>query len=177
MIVPEEKKAQVRKALKTIYPSLSQPHYPEGVQWRAIENIADRDFTVTEQMKYEQSTLLQDLCSTSYKNLQHLHDEVEVEPYLSLSQILISLLSHKDPTRKLFFMVQQTYDDEPVLFSCMEKSSQEVASILPILSLLLEGWLGMNVAHYFRSSCTIGNDGYKWDDDLEKWYLSVMTIN
>ena len=35
-------------------------------------------------------------------------------------------------------------------------------------SLLLEGRLGMNISQYFRSSCTIGNDDYQWDDDLEK---------
>ena len=175
VLVPEDKKAQARKALKTVYPSLPQPHYPEGIQWRAIENIADRDFTVTEQasivaerMKHKQSAFLQDLCSTSYKHLQNVHVEVEVEPCLPLSQILMSLLSYKDPTRKLFVMVQQTYDDEPVTFSYMAESSQEVASILPILPLLLEGRLGMNVSQYFRSSCTIGTDGYQWDYDLEK---------
>ena len=49
MVVPEDKTSQARKAFKSIY--LSQPHnnYPEGIQWRAIENIVDRDFTVTEQ--------------------------------------------------------------------------------------------------------------------------------
>ena len=161
--------------MKTVYPSLPQPHYPEGIQWRAIENIADRDFTVTEQasivaerMKHKQSAFLQDLCSTSYKHLQNVHAEVEAESCLPLSQILMSLLSHKDPTRKLFVMIQQTYDDEPVTFSYMAESSQEVASILPILPLLLEGRLGMNVSQYFRSSCTIGTDGYQWDDDLGK---------
>ena len=111
---------------------------------------------------------LQDLCSTSYKHLQHVHAEVEVEPYLPLSQILMSLLSHKDITRKLFIMVQQTYADEPVTFSYIAESSQEVASILPILPPILEGLLGMNVAHYFKSSGTIGTDGYKWNEDLEK---------
>ena len=65
-------------------------------------------------------------------------------------------------------MVQQTYDNEPVTFSYMVELIQGVASILPILPLLLEGRLGMNVAHYFRLSCTIGIDGCKWDDNLEK---------
>ena len=122
-------------------------------------------------MKYKQSAFLQDLCFTSYKHLQNVHAEVEVEPYLPLSQILMSLLSYKDTTRKLFVMVQQRYDDEPVTFSYMVESSQEVASILPILPLILEGRLGMNVAQYFRSSCTIGTDGYQWDDNLEKVVL------
>ena len=80
----------------------------------------------------------------------------------------MSLLSHKDITKKLFIMVQQTYADEPVTFSYIAESSQEVASILPILPPILEGLLGMNVAHYFKSSGTIGTDGYKWNEDLEK---------
>ena len=156
VIVTEEKKTQARKALKSIYPSLLHPHYLEGIQWEAIENIADSDLIVTEQasivaerMKYKQSTFLQDLCSTSYKYLQNIHTEVEVEPYLPLHQILMSLLSHKDPTRKSFVMIQHTYDNEPVTFSYMAESSQEVSSILPILPLLLEGRLGIKVAHYF----------------------------
>ena len=45
------------------------------------------------------------------------------------------------------------------------ESSQEVSSIFP---LILEGRLGMNIAHYFRSSYMIVTDGYKCDDDLEK---------
>ena len=49
VIVPEDKKTQARKALKSIYSSRLHNNYPEGIQWRPVENIADRDFTVTEQ--------------------------------------------------------------------------------------------------------------------------------
>jgi len=49
VVVPEDKIAQARKALKAIHPSRPHNNYPEGIQWRAIENIADRDITVTEQ--------------------------------------------------------------------------------------------------------------------------------
>ena len=175
VVIPEDKKAQARKALKAIYPSRPHNNYPEGIQWRAIENIADRDFTVTEQssivaerMKFKQSAFLQDLCTTEYKHLQNVNAEVDIEPYLPLSQILMSLKSHSDPAKGLFVMVQQEYDDEPVTFSYMAEVSQEVAAILPILPLLLEGRLGMNVSQYFRSSYTIGTDGYKWDSTLDK---------
>ena len=65
VVVPEDKKAQARKALKAIYSSRPHNNYPECIQWRAIENIADRDFTVTEQssivserMKFKQSAFL-----------------------------------------------------------------------------------------------------------------------
>ena len=157
--------AQARKALKEIYPS---PHnnYPEGIQLRAIENIADRDFIVTEQssivaerMKFKQSAFLQDLCTTDYKHLQNVNVEVDIEPYLPLSQILMSLKSRRDPTKGLLVMVQHEYDDESVTFSYMAEVNQEVAAILPILPLLLEGRLGMNVSQYFRSSYTIGTEG------------------
>ena len=113
VVVPEDKKAQARKALKKIYPSIPRQHYPEGIQWRAIENIADRDFTVTEQstivaktIKYKQNAFLQDLCTTEYRNLQNVNAEIETESYLPLSQILMSLKSYKDPTKGLFVMVQ-----------------------------------------------------------------------
>ena len=71
---------------------------------------------------------------------------MNIEPHLPLSQILMSLKSHRDPTKGLFVMAQQEYDDEPVTFSYMAKVNQEVAAILSILSLLLEGRLGMNVS-------------------------------
>ena len=71
---------------------------------------------------------------------------MDIEPHLPLSQILMSLKSHRDPTKGLFVMAQQEYDDEPVTFSYMAKVNQEVAAILSILSLLLEGRLGMNVS-------------------------------
>ena len=112
VIVPEEKKTQTRKALKIIHHSLPHPHYQEGIQWRGIENIVDRSFTMTEQssivakrMKYKQSTFLQNLCSTTYKHIKNIHAKVIVEPYLPLSNILTNLRSHKDSARKLFVMV------------------------------------------------------------------------
>ena len=64
-------------------------------------------------------------------------------------------------------MVQQQYDNEPVTFSYMVEISQEVAAILPILPLLLEGRLEMNVSRYFRSFY-IGTERYKWNDALDK---------
>ena len=49
VVVPKDKKAQTRKALKIICPSIPIHNYSEGIQWITIENIADRNFTMTEQ--------------------------------------------------------------------------------------------------------------------------------
>ena len=119
-------------------------------------------------MIFKQSAFLQDLCTTEYKHLHHVNAEVDIEPYLSLSHILMSLKSHNDQTKGLFVMVQQEYDDEPVTFSYMVEFKQEVAAILPILLFLLEGRSGINVSQYFHSSYTIGTEGYKWDHTLDK---------
>ena len=73
----------------------------------------------------------------------------------------MSLRLYKDPTKTLFVMVQQLYDDELVTFSYMVEVSQEVATILPILLLLLEGTLEMNIKRYFCSSYTIGIERYE----------------
>ena len=106
VVVPEDKKSPVRKALKAIYLSIPRKHYTEGIQWRAIENIADRDFTVSEQsaivaerIKYKQNAFLQNLCTAEYRHLQNVNAEIETEPYLSLSQILMILKSYKDLTK------------------------------------------------------------------------------
>ena len=86
-MVLEDKKLQARKALKAVYPKWSHKKYQEGFQGRAINNIADRDFTVIEQssivaerMKFKQSAFLQDLCTTEYKHLQNVNAEVDIEP-------------------------------------------------------------------------------------------------
>ena len=81
----------------------------------------------------------------------------------------MSLKSYKDPTKGLFVMVQQQSDDKSVTLSYMANITQEVAAILPILPLLLEGRLGMKVSRYFRSSYSIGTEGYKWDEKLDKF--------
>ena len=99
VVVPENKKAQTRKALMVIYPSTPRHNYLEGIQWRAIENIADIDFTVTEQsaivverIKFNgKNIFLQNLCTTEYRHLQNFNAEIETEPYLPLSQTLMSL--------------------------------------------------------------------------------------
>ena len=77
VVVPENKKAQATKSLKEIHPSIPRQHFPEGIQWRAIEHIVDRDFTVTEQsnvvverMKCKQNAFLQDLCTTECRLFQ-----------------------------------------------------------------------------------------------------------
>ena len=76
VVVHEDKKYQARKTLKEIYPSTPRKQYPEGIQWREIENIADRDFTMTEQssivaerLKLKQNEFIQDLYTTEYRHL------------------------------------------------------------------------------------------------------------
>ena len=71
----------------------------------------------------------------------------------------MSIRSYKDPTRRLFVIVQQKYDDEQVTFFYMVESIQELSSILPIFPIIFEIRLGMNVDRYFRSSYTIGTYG------------------
>ena len=123
---------------------------------------------MAERIKFKQNVFLQDLCTTEYHHLKIFNTEIKTKPYLPLSQIIMSLKSYKDPMKGLFVMVQQQYDDVPVTFSYMVEVRQEVAAILPILPLLLKGRLCMKVARYFRSSYSIGIEGYIWDEDLNK---------
>ena len=104
---------------------------------------------VAERIKFKQNAFLWDLYTTKYRYLQNVNAEIEIEPYLPLSYILMRLKSYKDSTKGLFVMVQQQYDDELVTFSYMVEVSQEVVAILAILPLLLEGRLVMTVYRYF----------------------------
>ena len=61
--------------------------------------MTEQSAVVVERMKYEQNAFLQDRCATEYRHLQNVNTEIETEPYLSLSQILMSLKSYKDPIK------------------------------------------------------------------------------
>lgn len=54
---------------------------------------------------------------------------MDIESFLPLSQILTSLKYHKDPTKGIFVMVQQEYDDNSVTFSYMVEVNQDIATI------------------------------------------------
>ena len=58
-------------------------------------------------MKCKQSLFLQYLYTTEYQYLQNVNAEVGIEPYLLLSQILMSLKCHSDPTKGFFVIVEQ----------------------------------------------------------------------
>ena len=93
---------------------------------------------------------------------------MDIELSLLLSQVLMCLKSHRDPTKGLFVMIQHDYDDELVILLHMVEVSLEVAAISPILLLVLEGRLGINVSRFFHSSYTIGTEGYQWVSTLDK---------
>ena len=150
IVVPEDNKYQVIQSLKEIHPSIPRQNCLEGVLWRAIENISNRDFTVTKQsaivaerMKFKKNASLLEICTTKYRHLQNVNVKIETEPYLPLLQFLMSLKFYKDLTKGLFVTIRQQYDDEPVTFSYMVEVSQDIAAILPTLPLLLEGRLVM----------------------------------
>ena len=104
-----------------------------------------------------------------YKYLQNFNAEVDIEPFLPLSQILMILKSHRDLTKGVLIIVQHYCDDEPVTLSYIAIVSQDIATILPILQLLLDDRLGRNVSRYFQSFSTIGREGYQWKHILDKF--------
>ena len=98
----------------------------------------DRDFTITKQssivaekIKSKQITFLQDLYKTEYKHLQNVYTEADIEPYLPLSQILLSLKSHRDPTKGLFVMIQQD-GNKSLQAICLNKNFQDTDSYMDI---------------------------------------------
>ena len=74
---------------------------------------------MAERMKFKHNSFLQYLCTTEYKHLQNINTEVDIEPFLLLSQILMILKSRRNLTKGLFVMIEQEYDDDPVILSYM----------------------------------------------------------
>ena len=73
--------------------------------------------------------------------------------------------------------IQQTYDDKLFTVSYIVEVSQEEATILLVLPLLLEGRLGIKVDKSFRSTYTIGTDSYEWEKNMDKVIITDEKIN
>lgn len=161
---------KVRDILKRMYPSKPKQEYPEGVQWRAIENTADPDFPVppkarmiAERMKYKQANFLRGLRTTTYNHISNLHAQLNTFPHQVLARIMYNWRSCKNLDRRLFFLVEQEYDGAPVQFSYSADLEDEVDAILPVLPLILVGRLGPNANTWFLPSSTRGSRGYRFD--------------
>jgi hypothetical protein len=59
-------------------------------------------------------------------------------------------------------------EEGPTKFSCLASLQDEVASILPVLSLILMGHLGPEALAWFLLSHTLGTDGYQYDTTTDR---------
>jgi hypothetical protein len=149
-----EDSGKVRDILKRIYRSKPRKDYPEGVQWRAIENTADPDFPapplarmIAERMKYKQANFLRGVRRTTYNHTSNLHARLDTFPHQVLARIMYNWRSSKNLDRRLFFLVEQEYEGAPVQFSYSADLEDEVDAILPVLPLvILVGRLGLSPA-------------------------------
>jgi hypothetical protein len=161
---------KVRDILKRMHPSKPKKEYPEGVQWRAIENTADPDFPVppkacmiAERMQCKQANFLRGLRTTTYNHISNLHAQLNTFPHQVLARIMYNLRSCKNLDRRLFFLVEQEYDGAPVQFSYSTDPEDEVDAILPVLPLILVGRLGPSANAWFLPSSTRGSRGYRFN--------------
>jgi hypothetical protein len=153
-----------------MYPSKPKKEYPEGVQWRAIENTADPDFPINprarmiaEQMKYKPANFLRRVRATSYNHIYNLHAQLNTFPDQVLARIMYNCCSSKNLDRHLFFLVEQEYDGALVQFSYSADLEDEVDAILHVLPLILVGRLGPSANAWFLPSSTRGSRGYRFD--------------
>jgi hypothetical protein len=165
-----EDSGKVRDILKRMYPSKPRKEYPEGVQWRAIENTADPDFPVpprarmiAERMKYKQANFLRGIRKTTYNHISNLHARLDTFPHQVLARIMYNWRSSKNLDRRLFFLVEQEYEGAPVQFSYSADLEDEVDAILPVLPLILVGRLGSSAQSWFLPSSKRGSRGYRFD--------------
>ena len=161
---------KVRDIMKRMYPSKPRSEYPEGVQWRAIENTADPEFPVSprarliaERMKYKQANFLKSIRVSTYSHIANLHLQLDTFPFQVLSRILYNWRSCNDLDQRLFILVEQEYEDAPVKFSYSASLENEVDSILPVLPLILIGRLGERARQWFLDTHIRGTRGYCFD--------------
>jgi hypothetical protein len=173
-------KSRVRKLLKLVYPSCPANDYPQGIQLRAIKNTADPDFPVpkraraiADRMRTKQNHFLKSLVVTHYEHFRNIHSTISHPKDLILSQLLTNWRSSEDPSTRLFIMIEQDYEEGPTKFSYLASLQDKVASILPVLPLVLMGCLGPAALAWFLPSHTLGTDGYQYDPTTDR----VMPID
>jgi hypothetical protein len=135
-------KSRVRKLLK--YPSRPAKDYPQGIQLRAIKNTADPDFPVPKQaraiadrMRTRQNHFLKSLVVTQHEHFKNIHSAIAHVNSPILFQLLYNWRSAEDSSQRLFVMIKQDYEKGPAQFSYLTKLQDKVASILPVLPLIL----------------------------------------
>jgi hypothetical protein len=175
VLCAKSEKSCVRKLLKLVHPSRPTTDYPQGIQLRAIEDTADPDFPVpkraraiADRMRTKQNHFLKSLVVTHYENFKNIHSTISHPKDLILSQLLYNWRSSEDSSTLLFIMIEQDYEEGPTKFSYLASLQDEVASILPVLPLVLMGRLGPAALAWLLPSHTLGMDGNQYDPTTDR---------
>jgi hypothetical protein len=106
-----------------MYPSKHRKDYPGGVQWRFVTNVADPFFPRTpksmkkaERLRAKQEQLQKDIYSVGTPHIRNLYYSLPIAPYATLAQVIMNWRSAREPDKRLFLHVEQTYEQTEIFF-------------------------------------------------------------
>ena len=174
--------AKARKVLNAIYPSKPRKDYPGGVQWRFVTNVADPYFPKTpksmkkaERLRAKQEQFNREIDSVSTQNIKNLHHCLEVAPYVTLAQVLMNWRSAKDPEKRLYLHVEQTYEETKLFYH--SSVAEEASQLAPFLPIILEQEYGPRAWNWFDDRAKDYLGGYEYDLDQHKIIMRDEDIN
>jgi hypothetical protein len=174
--------AQARRTFNSIYPSKPKSDYPGGVQWRFVTNVMDPYFPKTpnsvrksRNLRNKQQQFQKETRSTATITIKNLHYRLPLHPYATLAQILMNWRSARNPRKRLFLHVEQTWEQTEVFYhSSMEK---EAETLVPLLPLVLEQEYGPRAWNWFYDTAKDCLGGYEYDLDNHRVTLMEDDIN
>jgi hypothetical protein len=174
--------AKARKVLNTIYPSKPRADYPGGVQLRFVTNVADPYFPKTpralkkaERLRAKQEQFQKETESVSTQCIKNLHYCLPSPPNVTLAQVIMNWRSSKDPDKRLFLHVEQTYEETVLLFH--STVSDEASQLVPFLPIILEQEYGPRAWNWFDKSAKDFLGGYEYDLETHRVIMKEEDIN
>jgi hypothetical protein len=174
--------AKARKALNIIYPSKPKKDYPGGVQWRFVTNVMDPYFPKTttsikkaKNLRMKQQQFQKDMRSTPTMTIKNLYYRLTVEPYVTLAQVLMNWRSAKEPGKRLFLHVEQSWDQTELYYHHSMESEAE--QVVPLLPLVLEQEYGPRAWNWFNDNAKDFLGGYEYNMETQQVTLKEEDIN
>jgi hypothetical protein len=174
--------ATARKVLNAIYPSKPRKDYPGGVQWRFVTNVADPYFPKTpksmkkaERLRAKQEQFNREIDSVSTQNIKNLHHCLAVAPHVTLAQVLMNWRSAKDPEKRLYLHVEQTYEETKLFYH--SSVAEEASQLAPFLPIILEQEYGPRAWAWFDERAKDYLGGFDYDLDQHKIIMRDEDIN
>ena len=123
----------------------------------------------------KQQQFQKDMRSTPTMTIKNLYYRLTVEPYVTLAQVLMNWRSAKEPGKRLFLHVEQSWDQTELYYHHSMESEAE--QVVPLLPLVLEQEYGPRAWNWFNDNAKDFLGGYEYNMETQQVTLKEEDIN